>query len=311
MIENTPTGIVIKKLGNIAFVGEGDDEFKRIYACNVRGRLKLRDRDERSLVCVGDRVKFSVTGEAEGIIEEICERKTLLARAWVMNLEVANPIVANAEDLIIVVSVNPIVKPGIIDRYLVAGLAGGLNPVIVLNKIDLKRATRERSKLDVYRRLGYPVLETSAIYGDGVKALDVRLVGRFSIFCGHSGVGKSSLLNAMHGMNLKVADVAEKTMKGKHTTAHIEMFPHPGGGAVVDTPGIRSFGVVGVHSDELIQFFPEIEETAKQCEFHDCRHTEGQTGCAILPAVEKGEIAASRWKSYLKLKAELDELEAY
>jgi len=309
--DHTRTGVVTKKLGNIAFVLEKDAQSSRITACQTRGRLKLGDTSERSLVCIGDNVRFSFGSDGSGSIEEILKRRTLLSRSWTLNAEMTDPLVANAEVLAIVVSLSPSVKPGIIDRYLVAGVAGGLKPLIVLNKIDLRHVDREREKLDVYKAVGYRVLETSALEGTNLDELEREIYGRICAFCGHSGVGKTSLINRLLGTHLRVAEVSGKTSKGRHTTVTTEMLPHPSGGYMIDTPGIKSFGVCGVSADELLSFFPEIADKAKECGFRDCRHSEGQTGCAVLSAVEKRIIASSRWNSYLKLKDELKTLEPY
>jgi ribosome biogenesis GTPase len=304
-------GTVTNKLGNVVFVRDIDASPVRDTACRTRGRLKLGESGERGLVCVGDIVRFIAAPDGSGSIEAICERKTLLSRSWTLNPEVTDPLVANADLLAIVVSVNPVVKPGIIDRYLVAGLAGGLEPIVVLNKIDLKLVASERAKLDIYRDIGLTVLETSALDGTNVGELERMTAGRICAFCGHSGVGKSSLINALVGTDLRVAEVSRKTLKGRHTTIATEMLPHPAGGYLIDTPGIKSFGVSGITADELIAFFPEIAETTKECSFRDCRHSEGQVGCAVILAVGEGRIAKSRWESYLKLKGELEALEPY
>ncbi len=311
---NTHTeGYVVKKLGNVVFVSTLGDKTQKLVACTTRGRLKLGDTGERSLVCVGDNVLFSRSNsdETAGVVEEILERRTLLTRSWALNAEMTDPLVSNADVLVVVVSVKPPVKPGIIDRYLVAGLAGGLESIIVLNKIDLNDNMHENAKLNVYRTIGVPVIETSALTGEGVPQLASLIKGRICAFCGHSGVGKSSLVNALFGIELKVGEIVAKTLKGKHTTSTSEMLINPSGGFVIDTPGIRGFGVCGVHSNDLIVYFPEIAEVAAQCSFTDCRHSPGQTGCAILSAVASGEITESRWESYLKLKSELEKNEVY
>lgn len=306
-------GNVVKKLGNVVFVSALDDKAQKLVACTTRGRLKLGDTGERSLVCVGDNVLFcrSDSDENAGVVEEILERRTLLTRTWALNAEMTDPLVANADVLVIVVSVKPPVKPGIIDRYLVAGFAGGLESIVVLNKVDLNDYMRENAKLDVYRSIDVPVIETSALTGEGVPHLASLIEGRISTFCGHSGVGKSSLINTLFGLKRKVGEIVAKTLKGKHTTTASEMLINPSGGFVIDTPGIRGFGVCGVHSDDLISYFPEIADAATKCSFTDCRHTTRQTGCAVLPAIASGKITESRWESYLKLKDELAKIEVY
>ena len=309
MSERALTGQIVKKLGNVAYVqtSPGGEPIP----CNVRGRLKLGDREETSVACIGDFVDVLHRPDGSGSIEEIHARKTLLARSSVLTPEIADPIMANADILVIVVGVNPVVKPGIIDRYLVAGETGGLKPVIVLNKIDLPAARSEREKLRVYRSLGLAVIETSAKEKIGIEGLKEAITGATAVFCGHSGVGKSSLLNVILGSDIKIAGVALKTMKGKHTTSHSEMYANPDGGAVIDTPGIKSFGVIGIHSDDVIQCFPEIFEASRSCEYRDCRHIYAQSGCAVMGAVKSGTILESRYESWQKLKAELAEIEFY
>lgn len=303
------TGQVEKKLGNVAYVRP--DEGGEQIACSVRGKLKLGDRFETSVIAVGDLVRISSQEDGSGTIEEIFERKTMLARSSVLTPEIADPIVANADLLVIVVSVNPVVKPGIVDRYLVAGETGGLQTIIVLNKIDLPSAPSESRKLDVYRQLKMNVIEASAKQDIGMSDLRRAIAGKTAVFCGHSGVGKSSLLNTILGSNLRVANVATKTLKGKHTTSHSEIYKNPGGGAVIDTPGIKSFGVIGIHSDDVIQCFREIYAASHNCEFRDCRHIENQQGCAVMRGLRKGTISASRYESWEKFKAELSDLETY
>jgi ribosome biogenesis GTPase len=295
----------------VVYAGLGEGADAREVACRVRGRLKLERSENRTLVAVGDRVRVRVGADGAGIVEEVLERRTLLARKWVMNAERLDPVVANADLLCIVVSVNPVVKPGIVDRYLVAGIAGGLSPVIVLNKIDLPEASRQCVKLDVYRSLGYRVIETSAKSGVGLDALESEIIGKTAAFCGHSGVGKSSILNRIFDFGLKVGDVAGKTLKGRHTTTHVKMLANPAGGWVIDTPGIRSFGVAGVHSEDLIQLFPELYPLTHKCEFRDCTHAAGQKGCAIAEAVARGEVTASRLESWAKLRDELAAAEVW
>ncbi len=309
MTDSRKTGRVHKKLGNVAYVvpGGGGAEI----ACGVRGKLKLGERDETSVVCVGDFVEFELDDSGAGTIHKISARKTLLARSSVLTPEIADPIVANVEMLVIVVSVNPVVKPGIVDRYLVAAEAGGITPAIVLNKIDLPKAKSESAKLDVYRRLGLAVFETSAKNQAGIDGLKRHIAGKCAVFCGHSGVGKSSLLNEILGLNIKVGIVASKTLKGRHTTSHTEIFENPGGGLVADTPGIKSFGIVGIHSDDVIQCFPELFAASRDCEFRDCRHIRSQQGCAIIAKVESAEILETRYESWLKLKTEISDIETY
>ena len=315
MDNETYIGTVRRILGNVVYAGiaangsRNSDETE--IACSVRGKLKLGGSENTTLVAVGDRVRVRLGEGGSGAVEEVLPRRTLLARKWVLSAERVDPVVANADALIIVVSVVPPVKPGIVDRYLVAASAGGLAPIIVLNKIDLAKAGHEREKLAVYRSLGYSVLESSSITGEGMEALGDSIAGRVAAFCGHSGVGKSSMLNRLFGLYLKTGDVAGKTMKGRHTTAHVQMYANPRGGWVIDTPGIRSFGVAGVHSENLIELFPEIASAAANCPFRDCSHSPRQEKSAVTAAIAGGGILKSRYDSYEKLKMELEDAEVY
>lgn len=297
------------------------------YECTVRRVLRTLLISQRSAVTVGDRVWFSPvastgTGNA-GVIERVEPRRTLLSRRVRTGHDTHREsagrehlIVANADQLLIVASAaQPALKPHLIDRYLVAAMKGGMRPVICVNKIDLiggdsaapvasEDAGSVGEILAEYERLGFICLRTCAISGVGVEALRALLRDRITVLSGQSGVGKSSLLNAVQpGLGLRTREVSQTNEKGRHTTTHAELFRLDFGGFVADTPGIRQFDIYRVEPGELEAYFVEFGPFISQCRFHSCSHRM-EAGCAVKAAVERGEIGARRYASYLKLVAE-------
>jgi ribosome biogenesis GTPase len=270
--------------------------------CRLRGRLKSFGTKKRTVLAVGDRVKFRRTGADEGVIEAIEPRRTLLSRADSKHPDREQVVAANVDQLVVVASMQlPPLKPRLIDRYLVAAGRGSLEPLICLNKIDLDADNERQHWIDLYGRLGYRVLPVSAEIDEGIDALRAALAGRISVFAGQSGTGKSSLLNAVQpGLNLRTGEINPETQKGRHTTTEVSLLPLSGGGAVVDTPGIRSFGLWDVRPEELEACYVEFVERVAGCKFADCTHRH-EAGCAIRAAVDAGEIAAERYESYCVL----------
>ena len=331
-------GVVTRVHGLICQV-RGDDG--RCWECIVRRVLRTLLIQQRTPVTVGDRVWFSDQseyhdGRAVGVIERVDERTSVLSRRDARGRE--QTIVANADQLLIVASIaRPRLKPHLIDRYLVAAGRGGLRPVICFNKWDLLEAYEARMAeaghgppddtpdvsvdyeddyagprlsleeiIGEFEQLGYRCLRTSATTGRGLDALRDELRGRTSVLAGQSGVGKSSLLNALQpGLGLAVREVSQQTEKGRHTTTLAQMFPLDVGGFVVDTPGIRGFELWNVAPGELEAYFVEFVPLVPQCRFKDCHHTGREPGCAIVAAVERGQISERRYLSYLKMLEEL------
>jgi ribosome biogenesis GTPase / thiamine phosphate phosphatase len=262
-------------------------------------------------VAIGDRVRFVSAGERCGMIVEILPRDSKLSRpAPVPGQRLFEQvIVSNADQVLPVFSVtNPTPKWGLLDRNLVSAEAAGLPSLVVINKIDLaNRNPGFEQEIEVYRRIGYPVLMVSAVTEKGVDELKNALQGKLSVLVGKSGVGKTSLLNAIQpGLGLRVNAVSNgEIRKGRHTTTHLEMFELNFGGALVDTPGIREFGLWGVAAEELAYLFPEMADRVGQCKFGlSCRH-DREPGCAIRKAVMAGAISPYRYRSYLRLREEL------
>ena len=272
---------------------------------------EVREIEHVDPVAIGDRVRFLDAGNGQGMITEILPRRSRLSRpAPVPGQRVFEQvIVSNADQVVPVFSVaNPTPKWGLLDRYLVSAEATELPSLIVINKLDLAdRNPKLEEEVEIYRRIGYRVLLVSAVTSQGIDDLKQALAGRTSVLVGKSGVGKSSLLNAIQpGLGLRVKAVSHAELgKGRHTTTHLEMFELDFGGALVDTPGMREFGLWNIPAEELAYLFPEMAEHVGQCRFGlSCGH-DMEPGCAIRKAVMAGDVSPYRYKSYLRLREEL------
>jgi ribosome biogenesis GTPase len=272
---------------------------------------EVREIDHVDPLAIGDRVRYVDAGGGRGLITEILPRDSKLSRpAPVPGRRVFEQvIVSNADQIVPVFSAaNPTPKWGLLDRYLVSAEASGLPALIVINKLDLAWRNPELdAEIEIYRRIGYPVLLASALTGEGVEELRQTLQGKLSVFIGKSGVGKTSLLNAIQpGLGLRVKAVSNGEVgKGRHTTTHLEMFELDFGGALVDTPGMREFGLWDITTEELADLFPEMAEYVGQCKFGlSCRH-DREPGCAIRKAVMAGAVSPYRYQSYMRLREEL------
>jgi ribosome biogenesis GTPase len=271
----------------------------------------VREIDHVDPVAIGDHVRFVDAGDGHGIINEILPRRSKLSRpAPVPGQRVFEQvIVSNADQVLPVFSVaNPTPKWGLLDRYLVSAEAAELPSLIVINKLDLaEKNPASDQEIEVYRRIGYRVLLVSAITCEGIDELKQALCGHTSVLVGKSGVGKTSLLNALQpGLGLRVKAVGHGDVgKGRHTTTHLEMFELAFHGALVDTPGMREFGLWDIAADELAYLFPEMADHVGRCRFGLSCHHDIEPGCAIRKAVMAGEISPYRYKSYMRLREEL------
>jgi ribosome biogenesis GTPase len=271
----------------------------RQLRCTVRRLLRTLATDERNIVATGDRVWIMPAANDEGSIERVEPRHGLLTRASRGREHV---LVANVDQVVIVMSlVEPDLKPHLIDRYLASAEQGGIAPVICLNKADLVEPAPYQPLVGLYSQLGIPTFLTSALTGLGIDRLREALCGRETVFSGQSGVGKSSLLNAVQpDLALQVREVSEANQKGRHTTTTAELIRLDFGGWVVDTPGIRQFQLWDIIPGEVEGFFPEFRPFVPLCAFPDCTHTHEER-CAVKRAVERRQISASRYTSYLGL----------
>jgi len=271
----------------------------RQFRCAVRRLLKTLSTDERNVVTTGDRVWIRPAPGEEGFIERVEPRHGLLTRASRGREHV---LVANVDQVVIVVALaQPEFKPHLIDRYLASAEQGNIKPIICLNKVDLIEPVELQPLIGYYGQLGLPVLLTSASTGAGLGELRHRLRDRQSVFSGQSGVGKSSLLNAIQpNLALAVREVSEVNDKGKHTTTTTRLIELDFGGWVVDTPGIRQFELWNIIPEEMEGFFIEFRPYVALCAFPDCMHTHEQR-CAVKDAVDRRLISESRYHSYLGL----------
>jgi ribosome biogenesis GTPase len=271
--------------------------------CQLRGRLKQGPR-QGDVVALGDWVKVSPINEKEGIIEEIEERERVLSRmAPTPGGEYEQIIIANPDQCVFIFACKePAPRFGMLDRFLIIAEERGISAIILANKIDLVGWEAAETLFGHYAPLGYPVIYTSAVTEEGVEQLKDELVGKVSVFTGPSGAGKSSLLNAIQpDLGLHVREVSKATSKGRHTTVFREMFPLEGGGYVADTPGLKALALWDIEPEELDGYFPELRELVPDCQFSDCTHLH-EPGCAVLEALELGEIHPNRYQSYLRMR---------
>jgi ribosome biogenesis GTPase len=270
----------------------------------VRGRLKRGPRTG-DLVAIGDRVRITLSEDGSGMIEEIEERKQAIVRLDPRPQgEYQQILLANADQAVFVFAcARPDPKLRMLDRFLVIAEKQDIPAVIVANKVDLVGQEGAESIFGLYMEIGYPVIYASAKAGLGVEELRTILAGKISALVGPSGAGKSSLLNAMQpGLGLEVSEVSKAVNKGKHTTVVRQMFPLAGGGFVADTPGWKSLALWDTEPEEIDGYFPELRERVMHCQFSDCTHIH-EPGCAVLAAVEAGEVHSERYDSYLRLRA--------
>ncbi len=307
------TGLVIKSQSGF-FTVQPDDGGEPIVS-QIRGRLK-QERQRTDLVAVGDRVTVKLNADGTGSIQSVAERHSALSRTRTasdqrnVQTEREQVLVANPDQVVFVFSVhNPEFSPRKLDRFLVVAEMNHLPAIICANKTDLVGPEAARAMFDMYEAIGYPVIYTSVISGEGIEALRETLRGKISVLAGSSGVGKSSLLNAIQeGLGLRVKQVSEATGKGLHTTRHVELIPLDIGGYVADTPGIRSLALFDLEPTEVDAYFREIGPLVSQCQFSDCTHTH-EPKCAVRAAVENGRVSPERYDSYLRLREEQADLE--
>lgn len=289
-------------------------------SCVLKGLLKKDRTQAKNLVAVGDFVLFEKTAQEEGIIAHVKPRRTILSRADNLSRRKEQLIAVNIDQVIITASVvNPPLKCSIIDRYIIATRKGGMEPLIVINKIDLLNSQENEDSilLEVEREMyeeavrayaaaGIPLISISAVQNNGIEDLKHAMHDKSSVFSGQSGVGKSSLINVMTGLNLRIGEMVEKTKKGTHTTTTTQLIPLEFGGWCIDTPGIKSFGVWNLGREEVEGYFSEIHEYGLRCKFANCTHTH-EEHCAVQSALEEGNLSPLRYESYQALKQSLGE----
>lgn len=295
----TERGIIIRSQSGFFTLQVGEEQ----VVAKLRGRLK-KGRPTRDIVAIGDWVRFSRQTDGRAMIEEVEERHSQLVRmAPGGRGDYEQVIIANPDLAIFVFAcADPEPRMRMLDRFLVIAERQEIPALIVANKTDLVSKHQARELFGHYPSLGYPVVYTSALKKRGLFTLRKKLNGILSVFAGPSGVGKSSLLNSLQpGLGLQVAEVSAGTGKGKHTTVVREIFPLKEGGYVADTPGLKALSLWDIEPEELDAYFPEINRLVAECHFSNCSHTQ-EPGCAVIEAVEIGEIHPERYESYLRIR---------
>jgi ribosome biogenesis GTPase len=275
----------------------------------LRGRIRLGAGGITNPVAVGDRVEYSLDdANGKAVIDKVLPRRNYVIRRSTNLSRQAHIIAANVDMAYLIVSMCfPEVKLPFLDRLLVTCEVYGIPVTIVLSKVDMYRdiaAEQIEAFHRIYEAAGYKVVETSVVTGEGLDEIREACKGRVNLFSGESGVGKSSLIKAMDpSLNPKTGEISEAHLQGKHTTSLYEMYPLGSGGFVIDSPGLRGFGLVDLEKEEIAKYFPEMLEASRECRFTPCTHTH-EPGCAVKAAVEAGTISPERYNSYLGMLEE-------
>ena len=278
------------------------------YDCRIKGKFRIKGIKSTNPVAVGDKVEFDIEdkeGAEQGVIKKIEKRENYIIRKSVNLSKQTHIIASNIDQVFLLVTLNnPPTLTTFIDRFLVTAEAYHVKAVLLFNKVD---SYNEDELVEVkylaamYRNAGYDCIGISATTGKNVDKVKEMMLGKTSMFAGHSGTGKSTLINAIEpGLNLKTSRISEQHKQGQHTTTFAEMFDLTFDARIIDTPGIKGFGVVEIEREELGDYFPEFFRIKQDCKFHNCLHLE-EPKCAVKDALEEGEIAWSRYKSYLQI----------
>ncbi|MCK4662942.1 MAG: ribosome small subunit-dependent GTPase A [Bacteroidales bacterium] len=296
-------GLIIKTTGSWHTVKEENGE---IYDCKIRGKFRIKGIKTTNPIAVGDYVEFDIiSNEKTGVITNIIGRKNYLIRKSVNLSKQGHIIAANIDTVFLIVTLkDPETTTLFIDRFLISAEAYRIPVIIVFNKIDIydeHLLSQMKELINIYSDIGYKCYKISATQNINIDNLKDAMKGKVNVISGHSGVGKSTIINSLDkNLNLKIAKISDYHKKGKHTTAYSELFEFEFGGYVVDTPGIKAFGIIDMYKEEIFHFFPEIFKISKNCKYYNCTHTH-EPECAVKKSVEDGIISSSRYINYLKI----------
>ncbi|MCB0698210.1 MAG: ribosome small subunit-dependent GTPase A [Chitinophagales bacterium] len=303
-------GQVYKSTGSWYVVKDDKGEF---WSARIKGKLKIdKDISSTNPVAVGDVVLFDVEDETQktAVIRNIDERHNYIVRVSPRNRNQRHIVAANLDAAVVIATIaNPRTSTGFIDRFLITAEAYHIPAIVVVNKTDLL-FDKQLEQLEHWRRMyqaaGYEVFDLSAVHEETLAPLVDRIKGITTLFSGHSGVGKSTLLNLiLPEADLKTREVSEWSGKGQHTTTFAEMFDIPAGGRIIDTPGVKEFGLIGFEKEDLAQYFPEMRKLMSECKFHNCLHV-NEPGCAVKEAFVNGSLEEDRYMSYLSMLETLE-----
>jgi len=306
-------GMVIKSTGNLYTVLTSEN---KTVPCKITGRYRLEGLKSTSPIVVGDRVQFELAqGDQIGRISEVQERKNYIIRKSSNLSKTYQVIAANIDQLMLIITVEyPKTFPEFIDRYLVSAEAYDIPAILYFNKIDLYNSAQKaymNELIKIYTDIGYPCFQISALEKTGLKQIKETIKNKISLIAGNSGVGKSTLINAIDPtLDLTVREISDYHKKGKHTTTFVEMFQVATGGYLIDSPGIKGFGLIDMENEPLFHYFPEFFRLSEKCKYYNCLHV-NEPECAIQHALEEGRISTSRYASYLSLLHEQKEAEKY
>ncbi|MDT0605528.1 ribosome small subunit-dependent GTPase A [Croceitalea rosinachiae] len=304
-------GIVYKSTGSWYIVKSEDGAF---YDCRIKGKFRIKGIKSTNPIAVGDTVIFKlekIGDEEVGIISEIKDRKNYIIRKSVNLSKQTHIIAANLDQAFLMVTLNnPVTYTSFIDRFLVTAEAYEIPVILLFNKMDVYNENEKNefaNLVKLYRNIGYACIELSAKTGENVSNVKELMKGKTSMFAGNSGVGKSTLVNAIEkGFHLKTAEISEQHLQGQHTTTFAEMYDLSFGAKIIDTPGIRGFGIVDMENDEIGDYFPELFALKGDCKFNNCLHLD-EPKCAVKQALKDENIAWSRYRSYVQMVLGEDE----
>ncbi len=298
MAENYFTGVVVRATGSWYEVLSGGERLQ----CRIRGKLRLKGVRSTNPVVVGDEVSCLTDEQGSHVIIDITPRRNYVIRRASNLSKESHIIAANIDQALLLVTLRqPETAWEFVDRFLVTCEAYKIPVVILLAKSDLQEREEVVFFRATYEPIGYRVVEVSAVTGEGVEEVHDLLVGRTTLLSGNSGVGKSTLVQRIDPtLDIRTGDISESHHKGRHTTTFSTMYPLSEGGALIDTPGIKGFGLIDIEEEELWHYFPEMMHYGRECRFYNCTHTH-EPGCAVVAALEAGEISPMRYESYLKM----------